>query len=171
VLREVFDVGYDEIAAAVDKSPAAVRQIAHRAREHVAARRPRGIVSQAETGAALEAFQRAVETGDLQSFLDILAPDVVALTDGGGVKQALLQPIVGAERVARLLAVGLKAIAADLSLEPAHVNGSPALIVRLNGEIDSVMAVRVEGGLITGLYNVRNPEKLSRVERETGLAR
>ena len=88
VLREVFDLEYDEIADAVDKSSAAVRQIAHRAREHVAARRPRGVVPPDEIRGALEAFQRAVETGDLQSLLDILAPDVVALTDGGGVKQA-----------------------------------------------------------------------------------
>ena len=78
VLREVFDLEYDEIAEAVDKSPAAVRQIAHRARAHVAARRPRGVVSPAETRAALAAFQRAAETGDLQGLLDILAPDVVS---------------------------------------------------------------------------------------------
>ena len=90
VLREVFDLAYDEIAEAVGKSPAAVRQIAHRARAHVAARRPRGVVSAAETRDALEAFQRAAETGDLQSLLDILAPDVVLLGDGGGVKQAVL---------------------------------------------------------------------------------
>src|SRR3954468_11355293 len=98
VLREVFDLTYDEIAVAVDKSPAAVRQIAHRARSHVAARRPRGVVSAAETRDALEAFQRAVQTGDLQGLLDILAPDVVLLSDGGGVKQALLRPISGANR-------------------------------------------------------------------------
>ena len=107
VLREVFDLEYDEIADAVDKSPAAVRQIAHRAREHVAARRPRGVVSADETRGALDAFQRAVETGDLQGLLDILAPDVVALADGGGVKQAALRPVVGADKVARLLAAGL----------------------------------------------------------------
>src|SRR6202453_2312843 len=77
VLREVFDLGYDEIAEAVDKSPAAVRQIAHRARAHVAARRPRGVVSAAEARDALEAFQRAAETGDLQCLLNPLAPDVV----------------------------------------------------------------------------------------------
>jgi RNA polymerase sigma-70 factor (ECF subfamily) len=171
VLREVFESGYDEIAEAVDKSPSAVRQIAHRARAHVAARRPRGVVSPAETRAALEAFQRAVETGDLQSLLDILAPDVVAMSDGGGVKQAVLRPIVGAERVARLLAAGLDMVGAEASLEPVQVNGCPALIMRLNGEIDSVVAVRVEGGLVTGLYSVRNPEKLSRVERETALSR
>jgi hypothetical protein len=167
----VFDLGYDEIAEAVDKSPAAVRQIAHRARAHVAARRPRGVVSPAETRGVLEAFQRAVETGDLQSLLDILAPDVVFLGDGGGVKQAVLRPIVGAERVARLLAAGLTTIHAEMSVEPVQANGCPALILRLNGEIDSVVAVRVEDGFVTGLYAVRNPEKLSHMEQETALRR
>jgi RNA polymerase sigma-70 factor (ECF subfamily) len=171
VLRDVFEFGYDEIAEAVDKSPPAVRQIAHRARAHVAARRPRAVASPAETRAALEAFQRAVETGDLQSLLEILAPDVVAMGDGGGVKRAAPRPVVGAERVARLFAAGLATLGADLSLEPAQVNGCPALIVRLNGEIDGVMTVRVEDGLVTGLYVVRNPTKLSRVERETALSR
>ncbi len=171
VLREVFDLEYDEIAEAVDKSPAAVRQIAHRARAHVAARRPRGVVSPAETRAALEAFLRAAETGDLQSLLDILAPDVVFLGDGGGVVQAVLVPVVGAGRVARLLAAGLGRIAAAASLQPVQVNGYPALILRLNGDIDAVIAVRIDDGLITGLYVVRNPEKLSRVERETAVSR
>src|SRR4051812_9629585 len=95
VLREVFDLDYDEIAQAVEKSPAAVRQIAHRARAHVAARRPREVVPPAETQGAVEAFRRAVETGDLRQLLDILAPDVVFLGDGGGVVQAALKPIVG----------------------------------------------------------------------------
>ncbi|NNH68854.1 RNA polymerase sigma-70 factor [Nocardia uniformis] len=171
VLREVFDVGYDEIADAVDKTPAAVRQIAHRARAHVAARRPRGDVSPAETREALGAFQRAVETGDLQSLLDILAPDVVFLGDGGGVKRALLRPIVGAEKVARVLARGSGWMGGETSAEPAQVNGWPALIVRLNGEIDGVVAVRIDHGSVTGLYFVRNPEKLSRMRRETTLDR
>jgi RNA polymerase sigma-70 factor (TIGR02957 family) len=171
VLREVFDLEYDEITEAVGKSPAAVRQIAHRARAHVAARRPRGVVSAAEARAALEAFRRAIETGDLQSLLDMLAPDVVLLGDGGGVVQAVLRPIVGAARVARLLAVGLPRISGQVSAEPVQINGCPALIVRLNGEIDDVVAVRIDDGLITGLYIVRNPEKLSRVERETAVSR
>ncbi len=170
VLREVFDLAYDEIAEAVGKTPAAVRQIAHRARAHVAARRPRCVVSPAETRGALEAFQRAVESGDLQSLLDILAPDVVALSDGGGVKQAMPRPVVGAGKVARLLATGLGRMA-TAELQPAHVNGYPALILRLNGEIDTVIAVRIDGGLITGLYAVRNPEKLSHMEQETTLRR
>ncbi|WP_158853544.1 RNA polymerase sigma-70 factor [Saccharothrix deserti] len=171
VLHEVFDLEYDEIAEAVDKSPAAVRQIAHRARAHVAARRPRGIVSPAETRAALQAFQRAVETGDLQSLLDILGPDVVALSDGGGVMRAMPQPIVGAGKVARLLASGWYKRGVERSFEPVQVNGGPGLLVRLDGEIDGVLAVRVENGYVTGLYHVRNPEKLSRVERETAVSR
>ncbi|MFJ8667032.1 RNA polymerase sigma-70 factor [Streptomyces sp. NPDC093600] len=171
VLREVFDVGYDEIAEAVGKSPAAVRQIAHRARAHVAARRPRGGVSPAETRDALDAFRRATETGDLQGLLDILAPDVVLMGDGGGVKQAIPRPVVGADKVARLLIGGLGKVAAAVSLRPTEVNGQPALIIRLDGVVDTVVAARVDDGLITGLYAVRNPEKLSRVHRETALRR
>ncbi|MEU0742207.1 RNA polymerase sigma-70 factor [Streptomyces sp. NPDC006134] len=167
VLREVFGLGYDENAEAVDKTPAAVRQIAHRARAHVAARRPRGAASAAETRRTVEAFRRAVETGDLQRLLDVLAPDVVLLTDGGGVVQAALAPVVGADRVARVLG----RIAATMALQPARVNGDPALVVRLDGAIDTVMALHVDGGLVTGLYAVRNPEKLSYLERETTLRR
>ncbi|MEV4005413.1 RNA polymerase sigma-70 factor [Actinomadura sp. NPDC049753] len=171
VLREVFGLDYDEIADAVGKSTAAVRQLAYRARAHVAARRPRGIASPAETRAALQAFQRAVETGDLQSLLDILAPDVVALSDGGGVRHALPRPVAGAENVARLLAAGWWKRDAERSVELVEVNGGPGLLVRVNGEVDGVLAVRVEGGYVTGAYHVRNPEKLSRVEHETALSR
>ncbi|MFC5940381.1 RNA polymerase sigma-70 factor [Micromonospora harpali] len=171
VLREVFDLGYDEIAEAVDKSPAAVRQIAHRARAHVAARRPRRVVPAAETRTVLDAFRRAVETGDLQRLLDLLAPDVVLLGDGGGVKQAVLRPVVGADKVARLLAGGWGRVAAVTSLQPTQVNGSPALVVRLDGELDTVLAVHVDDGRIGGLYAVRNPEKLSHMAKETPLSR
>ncbi|GAA1817229.1 RNA polymerase sigma-70 factor [Actinomadura chokoriensis] len=173
VLRDVFDFPYGEIAEAVGKTPAAVRQIAHRARSHVAARRPRDVVSSAETRAALEAFQRAVETGDVQNLVDVLAPDVVLLSDAGGLKQALPRPVVGARKVARLLSRGLAWVRAeaDLSFEPVQVNGRPGLIVRINGETDTVMAARVENGLITGLYFVRNPEKLTRIEQATPLSR
>ncbi len=171
VLREVFALEYDEIAEAVDKTQAAVRQIAHRARNHVAARRPRGVVSAAESQGAVQTFKHAVETGDLQTLLDKLAPDVVLLGDGGGVKQAVPRPIVGADKVARLLSVGLPNLPADVTVEPVQINGAPALIVRINGEIDDVVAMRIDNGLITGLYIVRNPEKLSRVEHQTAVTR
>ncbi|PPJ28339.1 RNA polymerase subunit sigma-24 [Nocardia nova] len=171
VLREVFDLSYDEIAAAVDKTPAAVRQIAHRARAHVAARRPRGVVSADESRRAVEAFQQAIETGDLQHLVDMLAPDVVLLGDGGGVVQAVLRPIAGAGRVARALRSGLPRLRTEATVEAVQINGCPALIVRIDGRIDDVVAMRLDDGLITGLYVVRNPEKLSRVEQQITVSR
>ncbi|MFJ4200601.1 RNA polymerase sigma-70 factor [Streptomyces sviceus] len=169
VLREVFDVDYDEIAAAVEKSSDAVRQIAHRARRHVDARRPRRTASAGETRAAVESFRRALETGDLQGLLDVLAPDVVLVSDGGGVKQAAPRPIISADKVARFITGGIAKFTVTLTGEAAEVNGSPALVLRVNGEIDGVLAVRVEDGRITGLYYVRNPQKLTRVASRTPL--
>jgi RNA polymerase sigma-70 factor (ECF subfamily) len=169
VLREVFDVGYDEIAAAVGKSPAAVRQIAHRARRHVDARRPREVVSARETRAVLESFQRALAGQDLQGLLDVLAPDVVLMSDGGGVKQAALRPVAGAAKVGRFIIGGIGKAEVELSSVPVTVNGSPGLALHVDGAFDGVMAVRVEGGRIAGLYYVRNPEKLTRVAAETPL--
>ncbi|WP_019932721.1 RNA polymerase sigma-70 factor [Nocardia sp. BMG111209] len=161
VLREAFGIDYDEIAETLGKSPAAVRQIAYRARNHVDARRPRAVVSPAETRAALDSFRHALETRDFRSLLDVLAPDVVALSDGGGHKQAALRPVVGADRVLRFLTGGLRRTAESLTVEPTVANGSPALLLHLDGELDGVMAIHVAAGRITGLYYVRNPEKLT----------
>jgi len=169
VLREVFDFDYDEIATAVGKTAAAVRQTAHRARQHVDARRPRATVSPHETRAALESFQRAVETRNLQSLLDVLAPNVVLLSDGGGLAQAALHPIIGAEKLVRYFAGRIGGIEGTLTVDPTAVNGSPALVLRLDGDLVGVMAFRVEDAHITGLYFVSNPEKLTHVESETPL--
>ncbi|MES9536666.1 RNA polymerase sigma-70 factor [Actinomadura sp. NPDC000600] len=169
VLREAFGLGYDEIAAAVGKTSAAVRQIAHRARRHVGARRPREAVFPRQARAAVEAFRRALVTRDLQALFDVLAPQVVAISDGGGVKQAAPYPIVGAEKVARFIIGGLTKTDAALTVGPTVVNGNPALILRVDGEFDGVLAVRVEDARITGLYYVRNPDKLTHVETETPL--
>ena len=163
VLREVFDLPYDELAEAVGRTPAAVRQIARRARTHVAERRPRGAVSRADTQRALTGLRRAIETGDLQSLADLLAPDVVAFGDGGGVKQAMPRPVAGADKVARLFGAGIATMAGRMTVEPAEVNGWPGLLLRLDGEVDSVMTLRVEDGLVTALYTVRNPDKLARL--------
>ncbi|MFK4083625.1 RNA polymerase sigma-70 factor [Kribbella sp. NPDC020789] len=171
VLRDVFALEYDEIAQAVDKSPEAVRQIAHRARSHVAARRPRGAVSSTEARGALEAFRRAVETGDIQGFLDMLAPDVVLIGDGGGIRQAVLNPIVGSDRVGRILGAGIPRLTGVLTAEAIQLNGAPGLLLRMNGEIEQVMAFHTHDGLITGMYVVRNPQKLERLEQETSLLR
>ncbi|RVU18559.1 RNA polymerase sigma-70 factor [Streptomyces antnestii] len=169
VLREVFEVEYDEIAEAVGKTPAAVRQIAHRARGHVDERRPRRTASAKETRAALESFRRALETGNPQDLLDVLAPDVVLLSDGGGVKRAALRPVVGAEKIVRFYLGGSAKLGVTITCEPTVVNGSPALAVHVGGELDGVIAVRFEDARITGLYFVRNPEKLTRVTSETPL--
>ncbi|MFF9176844.1 RNA polymerase sigma-70 factor [Streptomyces sp. NPDC014793] len=167
VLREVFDLAYDEIAEAVDKTPAAVRQIAHRARAHVAARRPRETVSPDRARDALTAFRQAVETGDPRGLLDLIAPDVVLLTDGGGIVRAALRPVVGAAEVIRVL----ERIGTSVSVRPAQINGHPALLLHRGGELDTVIALRLDAGLVTGLYAVRNPEKLSRIGRETAMSR
>jgi RNA polymerase sigma-70 factor (TIGR02957 family) len=171
VLREVFAVEYDEIADAVGKTREAVRQIAHRARAHVAERRPRGTPSPAEARAALAAFQLAAETGDVAGLLDVLAPDVVAMGDGGGKVQALPNAIRGADKVVRLLTAGFGNVPGVLSFDPVQVNGFPALLMRIDGAVDGVLALRVDDGLVSGLYYVRNPEKLSRVDRETAVSR
>ncbi|GIE98731.1 RNA polymerase sigma-70 factor [Paractinoplanes rishiriensis] len=171
VLRESFDVSYDEIADALGKTPAAVRQIAQRARRHVAARRPRSVVSADECRAALSSFRHALLTGDLQGVLDVLAPDVVLIADGGGLRQAVQRPMVGADRVARFMAGGLGKVVGTLSVTLTLVNGNPALAVRIDEAFDGVLAARVEAGRITGLYYVRNPEKLSRLEQSVPVER
>ena len=171
VLRDVFGLEYDEIAEAVDKTPAAVRQIAHRARNHVAARRPRGVASTADARSATEAFRKAVTTGDLQGLFDLLAPDVVFIADGGGLAHATRQPLHGADVVSRFLADGLSHLPPFSTMETAYVNGGLAVIIRSGGVVDTIVAMHTENGLITGIYVVRNPEKLSRVEEETAMAR
>jgi hypothetical protein len=171
VLREVFRVEYDEIAAAVDKTPAAVRQIAHRARQHVEARRPRAEVSPSEARAAVESFRRALETGDLQTLLKVLAPDAVLITDGGGIRQAALRPIAGAEKLVRFVTGGIRKTGVSLAAAPTVINGNPALLLSVDGQIEGVLAMRVEQARVTAIYYICNPEKLSRVTSETALAR
>ena len=171
VLREVFDLGYQEVARAVGKSETAVRQIAHRARARVAERRPRGGVSRAEARQAVEAFKRALVTGDIQALADVLAPDVVALGDGGGIRRALPRPVVGIDKVSRLLIAGMATVGDAMTLEPIDLNYWPALLLRLGGNVEGVVSVRVENALISGIYTVRNPHKLTRIAEQVTLGR
>ena len=168
VLREVFELDFTEIAEAIGKSPAATRQIAHRARQHVAARRPRAVVSHQEQRDVVERFRSAAVTGDLQQLADVLAPNVVLLSDGGGKVQAALHPIYGVEKVLRFLA-GVRPD--SLTLEPTWLNGSPSLRFIVDGEVDTVGSALIEDGRVTALYLVRNPDKLARVNGPTALAR
>ena len=170
VLREVFDVPYDEIAGAVGKSSAAVRQIAHRARDHVAARRPRMRVDCAEQEAAVERFLAALQTGDVQGLLDVLAPNVVVVADGGGMVPAVRRPIEGAEAVARLLAKFAQ-VAPRARVDTVWLNGAPAARIDLAGHLDTAVTFVVEDGRIARIYAIRNPHKLARLDEEATLSR
>lgn len=170
VLRDVFETPYDEIAAALEKSPTAVRQIAHRAREHVAARRPRMQVSPAEQQAVVERFLAALHTGDVHGLLDVLAPDVVMVADGGGVAAAFLRPVAGAQRVARLLAAIVRSTA-DVHGRVLWLNGAPAVRVELDGVLDAAVSLSIGEDGIARIYAVRNPQKLARLDRPALLAR
>ncbi len=171
VLREVFDVSYDEIAAAVDKTPDAVRQIAHRAKSHVAARRPRVTVERAEQEAVVARFVAAVNSGDLQGLMDVLAPDVVSVADGGGfVRGAARRPIVGADKISRYLLGGLAKLGMPFEARPTWVNGHPAIRGEVDGALAGAICFEIEGGRITRIFSIANPHKLGRMDAEAGLA-
>jgi len=169
VLREVFDVPYGEIAEAIGKSAATVRQIARRAREHVAARRPRVQVSRSEQQAVVERFLAALRTGQLQELMEVMAPDVVLIADGGGVVAAARVPIHGADLVAKLLARANRAGAA-FETTAVWLNGAPAGRLDIDGEVAAVSLV-VENGRVTRIYAMRNPRKLTRLDEPAVLAR
>ena len=170
VLREVFDLPYADIAAAVDTAPAAVRQIAHRAREHVAARRPRIQVDRAEQRQVVDRFLAAVRTGNLQVLLDVLAPDVVLVADGGGEVAAARRPVVGSDRVAALLS-RFKTVAPGAVVATVWMNGAPAGRIDLAGELNTAVSLVLEEGRITRIYAIRNPHKLARLDEEATLSR
>jgi RNA polymerase sigma-70 factor (ECF subfamily) len=168
VLHEVFETPYDEIAEVVGKTPAAVRQIAHCAREHVAARRPRMQVDRARQEATLEKFMAAVTSGDVQGLVEVLAPDVVLIADRGGLVPAARKPITGIETVAAFL-VRLAEIP-DLVTTTAWFNGMPGARFDVNGEATAV-SIAVEDGRITRIYAMRNPQKMRWLEKVAELRR
>ncbi|MEW2046834.1 RNA polymerase sigma factor SigJ [Streptomyces sp. NPDC005476] len=170
VLREVFDLPYGEIAEATGKSAAAVRQIARRAREHVAARRPRVRVSPTEQQAVVERFLASLRTGRLQELMEIMAPDVVLIADGGGLAAAASAPIHGVVPVARVLARADRPTAVAFETTTVWLNGAPAGRFEIDGEPTAVSLV-VENGLVIRVYLMRNPHKLTRLDEPAGLAR
>ncbi|HET6949433.1 MAG TPA: nuclear transport factor 2 family protein, partial [Acidimicrobiales bacterium] len=144
--------------------------VAHRAREHVAARRPRMQVDRAEQQEAVERFLDALQSGDLHRLLEVLAPDVVLVADGGGVVLAARRPIEGADLVARFLS-GFATVAPGAHLDAVVLNGAPAFRVDLDGAADTAVSVVVQSGRISRIYAVRNPQKLARLDAETLLTR
>ncbi|MGY1849430.1 MULTISPECIES: RNA polymerase sigma-70 factor [unclassified Blastococcus] len=170
VLHEVFDVPYDEIAEAVGRSSAAARQIAHRAREHVAARRPRMTVSRTEQQQVVDRFLAALTGGDVQALLDVLAPDVVVVADGGGLAPAARRPFAGRARVANALS-RFAELAPGVRITTPLVNGAVGARIDPGGEFDTVVTFVVEDGRISRMYAVRNPHKLGRLDTVAELRR
>ncbi|MFJ1598086.1 RNA polymerase sigma factor SigJ [Streptomyces sp. NPDC088261] len=165
VLREAFGFPYAEIAAVLDRGEAAVRQLAGRARRHVDERRPRYDVDQAERRALTERFLAAAGGGDLEALLRLLAPDVRLVGDSGGKAKAPLRILEGADKVGRFLS----AVSGDAGLyefRVTEVNGAPAVLARAGGKLDLVLQLEVADGVITCVYIVRNPDKLSGVIAE-----
>lgn len=169
VLREVFEMPYGEIGEAIGKSAATVRQIGRRAREHVSARRPRVRVSRSEQQAVVERFLTALRTGQLQELMEIMAPDVVVVADGGGLASAVRVPIHGADRVTKLFAVANR-LRGPVEATTVWLNGAPAGRVEIDGELTAVSFV-VEDGRISRIYAMRNPQKLARLDQLAELAR
>jgi len=169
VLREVFEMPYGEIAEAIGKSAATVRQTARRAREHVAARRPRVQMSRSEQQAVVERFLAALRTGQLQELMEVMAPDVVLIADGGGLVAAARAPIHGAELVVKLLARANQ-VGAAFETTTVWLNGAPAGRIEIDGQLAAVSLV-VENGRVTRIYVMRNPRKLTRLDEPAALAR
>lgn len=166
VLREVFDFDYDEIAGAVGKSVPAVRQVAHRSREHVRARRKRfDPVPAAQTTELAEEFIHAATTGDLDRLLSLLAPGATFTTDHGGKAPAVARPVEGAKKVANLV-MGFfrnRHRVPDLRLEATNCNHAPAVLVYTGDHLEAVVLLEIVDGAITNLYATRNPDKLAAV--------
>ena len=175
VLREVFGFPFSEIAEVLDRSAPTVRQLAHRAREHVQARRPRITTAREERKAAVERFFAAARGGDINELMAVLAPDVTLWTDGGGKVRAALRPLQGAEKVAAWL-VGIQrrpwqgTLVTELVIEPAELNGGPGLIAYADGVPVSALTAEIDGdGRVTAIHAQANPDKLQSLTEERRL--
>jgi RNA polymerase sigma-70 factor (TIGR02957 family) len=168
VLREVFGFSHAEIGAALGRSGAAVRQLAHRAREHVQARRPRFDVDRNQQREVTQRFLAAAAGGDIEGLITVLAPDVRLLSDGGGKVRAALRPIIGASKVARFIAAissrpyrGIEI--SDMSLEATEINGGMGMLAKAGGRAMAVLTLAVADGRITAIQLLTNPDKLSAI--------
>lgn len=163
VLREVFDLSTDEVAESLERSPAAIRQLVSRARGHLqgVARYDTDATEQRRLG---RVFVDAIRTGDLSRVMSVVAPDVVLVTDGGGQVQAALRPIQGADNVLRFFA-GLALRYPDWAAREAVLNGLPSLLITA-GDTVSAVHLGIVDGIVTDVWVVRNPEKLTGLQRD-----
>lgn len=166
ILRETFGYDYTEIARILNRTPAAVRQLARRARNHVRERRPRFDADPSVRKEATRRFLAAALGGDLDALLATLAPDVALWTDGGGVVRAALQVISGRDKVARLLtSLVAKGDFSGLTVSEVEVNGDPGAVFREDDDVYGVMVLELasDGEHVQNIYGVVNPDKLGDV--------
>ncbi|MEW9510244.1 RNA polymerase sigma-70 factor [Streptomyces bacillaris] len=161
VLREAFGFPYAEIAAALDRTEPAVRQLAGRARRHVEERRPRYDVDPAERRDLTERFLAAASGGSIGELMALLAPDVRLVSDAGGKAKAALRTIESADKVGRFLAAVAQEAGPDWDMRVAEFNGGPAVACFVGGKPDTFLQLEVRDGVIQCIYIVRNPDKLS----------
>jgi RNA polymerase sigma-70 factor (ECF subfamily) len=177
VLREAFGMSYAEIANVLGRKVEAVRQLGHRARNHVQERRSRFDADQSEQRRVTERFLEATSTGDLEGLMAVLAPEVTLVADGGGRALAPRRPVRGAEKVARFLlavateermarflrSVGSEPVAANLRVHVSQVNGGPGILVVSGAKPISALVLDVSEGVVRTIHLVANPEKLAGV--------
>ncbi len=172
VLREVFGFDYDDIASAVGRPAATVRQIAHRAREHVQSRRRRFDPTDPSLALRITAdFLAAATGGDLTELMATLAPEVVWTADSNGKASAARRPVLGAEKVAKLI-LGLLRVGGALGrIEPAVYNSGPAMVMSIGEHVECIVTLEITDGLITNFYAVRNPDKPAAVSLQRAISR
>ena len=163
VLREVFGVSYAEIGAALRRTDASVRQLAHRAREHVQARRPRFAVDRGQQREVTRRFLAAAGGGDIDELMAVLAPEVTLTSDGGGRARAALRPVTGAAKVARLLRGLANRQPPGSRSELAQINGTPGLLISAGGRAYAAMAWEITGGRVAAIHLITNPDKLAAI--------
>lgn len=160
LLREVFGYEYAEIAAIVEKSEANCRQILRRARERIAQERPRFDASREQAEQITRRFLEASLNGDMQGLLELLADDAVLWSDGGGKVNAALNPVRGADKVARFFIGIVRKAPVSLAIRPAFINGAVGIIAYVDGRAQSAGALEIAGGKVRGVRIVVNPDKL-----------
>jgi RNA polymerase sigma-70 factor (ECF subfamily) len=161
LLHDVFDVPFSEIARMLDRTEAACRQLATRARRAVQDTRPAPAATPDSHARLLSAFSEAVASGDVSRLAGLLRADAVAVTDGGGRKTAALKEIMGADKVARFfIALAAKNAGRDVRIQPTMINGTVGALLYMDGEVDHTLSMAIDGDRIAAIYVVRNPDKL-----------
>ncbi|NVI98576.1 sigma-70 family RNA polymerase sigma factor [Myxococcus sp. AM009] len=170
LLHDVFGMDFEEVAKAIDRDPAACRQLASRARTHVREARPRFPVSEAQGHELASAFYAASRGGDLGALQALLAQDVVVYSDGGGKVKAALNPIYGQEKTLRLFEGLLRILDVNYSqlVHEGFIDGLPAFVTLEKDGTLQTTALGIEDGRVVAIYIIRNPDKLRAVRARVG---